>query len=233
MVLLIDNYDSFVFNLARYLRELGCETQVVRNDELTVAEIEAMQPRAIVISPGPCSPNEAGISINVIARLYARIPILGVCLGHQAIGAAFGAVVKRAPEPIHGRTSPIRHNERGLFAGIPNPFIATRYHSLIVDESTLPAEFEVTARTVDHLVMGLQHRTSPLFGVQFHPESVLTECGHQLIANFLRLAGIEPGPIPPGDALGAPSSDSLGLEDLEDAIDSRWVANQSNPPLHW
>ncbi len=233
MVLLIDNYDSFVFNLARYLRELGCDARVVRNDELTVGQIEALQPQAIVISPGPCSPNEAGISIELIRELHSRIPMLGVCLGHQAIGAAFGAVVRRAPEPVHGRTSPIRHNESGVFSRIPNPFIATRYHSLIVEENTLPADLQVTARTVDHLVMGLQHRTSPLFGVQFHPESVLTECGHLLLANFLSLAGIMPGPLPAGDALGTAESDLTELDDLEDAIDSRWVEQQARSPLHW
>lgn len=233
MVLLIDNYDSFVFNLARYLRELGCDTRVVRNDELTISQVEELHPQAIVISPGPCSPTEAGISIELIRQLHSRIPMLGVCLGHQAIGAAFGAVVRRAPEPVHGRTSPIRHCESGVFNQIPNPFIATRYHSLIVEENTLPPDLLVTARTVDHLVMGLQHRTSPLFGVQFHPESVLTEGGHQLLANFLTLAGITPGPLPAGDALGASNSDLLELEDLEDAIDSRWVEQQAHSPLHW
>lgn len=194
MLLLIDNYDSFVHNLARYFEELGCETRVVRNDAMTVAQIRDLAPAAIVISPGPCTPQQAGISCEVIRQLGSTLPILGVCLGHQAIAEALGGRVIRAPEPVHGRTSAIFHDERGLFRGIPSPFRATRYHSLIVEESQLPAELEVTARTEDGLVMGIRHRQCPILGVQFHPESILTEHGRRLLANFLDLAGI-PGQI--------------------------------------
>lgn len=199
MILLIDNYDSFVFNLARYFEELGQETVVVRNDAATVEEIAARKPRAIVISPGPCTPKEAGVSLDVIRELGETIPMLGVCLGHQALGAAFGGNVIRAPEPVHGRTSLIHHQGDGIFASLPSPLRATRYHSLIVEEATLPDCWSVTARTDDGLIMGLAHRSRPLYGVQFHPESILTDHGHQLLANFLRLAGIKPAAIPPGD----------------------------------
>ncbi len=199
MILLIDNYDSFVFNLARYFAELGQVTDVVRNDALSAAEIRARRPDAIVISPGPCTPNEAGVSLDVIRELSATTPILGVCLGHQAIGAAFGGNVLRAPEPVHGRTSLIQHAGGGLFEHLPNPFHATRYHSLIVDAKTLPDELVVTARTGDGLIMGLAHRSRPCFGVQFHPESVLTEQGHQILANFLRIVGLNVAEIPSGD----------------------------------
>lgn len=196
MILLLDNYDSFVFNLDRYFQELGATTQVIRNDAVSVNEIERLQPAAIVISPGPCTPNEAGISLELIRQLGPQIPILGVCLGHQAIGQVFGGEVVRAPEPVHGRTSLIRHQERGLFEGLPSPFAAMRYHSLIVRESTLPSEVVVTATTLDGIPMALQHRFWPIYGVQFHPESVLTQGGHQLLCNFLRLAGLEPGDGP-------------------------------------
>jgi anthranilate synthase/aminodeoxychorismate synthase-like glutamine amidotransferase len=199
MILLIDNYDSFVFNLARYFEELGQDTVVVRNDTATVAEIAARNPQAIVISPGPCTPKEAGVSLDVIRELGARIPMLGVCLGHQAMGTAFGGNVVRAPEPVHGRTSLIHHQCAGVFAGLPTPLRATRYHSLIVEEATLPDCWSVTARSDDGLIMGLAHRAQPLYGVQFHPESILTDHGHQLLANFLRLAGMEPSEIPSGD----------------------------------
>lgn len=214
MILLIDNYDSFVQNLARYLTELGCETRVVRNDALTVDEAAAAKPQAIVVSPGPCTPNEAGISQEVIRQLGSRIPILGVCLGHQAIGAALGGKVIRASEPVHGRTALIHHESTGLFASLPNPFRATRYHSLIVDEATLPAELRVTARTPDGIPMALQHRSWPLFGVQFHPESILTEGGHQLLKNFLNLAGIDSrntpvSEIPPPDSGLSPENEAL------------------------
>ena len=190
MLLLIDNYDSFVHNLARYFVELGCETQVVRNDAVTVAEVRAMAPSAIVISPGPCTPREAGVSVPIIRELAPSIPILGVCLGHQAIAAALGGQVIRADEPVHGRTSWIEHDERRLFANLPNPFRAMRYHSLIVDEVTLPSDLIVTARTEDGIPMALQHERWPLFGVQFHPESVLTQQGRLLLSNFLTLSGL-------------------------------------------
>jgi len=190
MLLLIDNYDSFVHNLARYFEELGCDTRVVRNDALSVTQIRELAPDAIIISPGPCTPQQAGISCEVIRQLGSTLPILGVCLGHQAIAEALGGRVIRASEPVHGRTSAIHHDERGLFRGIPSPFRATRYHSLIVEESQLPAALEVTARTEDGLVMGLRHRQWPIVGVQFHPESILTEHGRRLLANFLDLAGM-------------------------------------------
>jgi anthranilate synthase/aminodeoxychorismate synthase-like glutamine amidotransferase len=199
VILLIDNYDSFVYNLARYLAELGCATSVVRNDAATVAEIERLAPEAIVISPGPCTPNEAGISLALIRELGPRIPLLGVCLGHQALGAALGAKVIRAPEPVHGRTSLIHHGGERLFAGLTNPLRATRYHSLIVEEASLPAELKITARTDDGIPMALEHKRWPAFGVQFHPESILTDSGHRLLANFLALAGIPVRDVPLGD----------------------------------
>lgn len=190
MLLLIDNYDSFVYNLARYFEELGCETKVVRNDAIDVDGVRALDPRAIVISPGPCTPNEAGVSVELIRLLSDSIPILGVCLGHQAIAAALGGEVIRACEPVHGRTSYIDHAETGLFKGIPSPLRVARYHSLIVDEASLPKELVVTARTDDMIPMALKHRSFPLFGVQFHPESVLTQHGRTLLANFAQIAGI-------------------------------------------
>jgi anthranilate synthase/aminodeoxychorismate synthase-like glutamine amidotransferase len=190
MILLVDNYDSFVYNLARYLAELGCATRVVRNDAVTVAEVDRMVPEAIVISPGPCTPAEAGISVELIRELGPRIPTIGVCLGHQALAAALGGNIIRAPEPVHGRTSLVRHHGERLFAGLPNPLRATRYHSLIADEKTLPAELRVVARTADGIPMALEHATWPAFGVQFHPESILTDSGHRLMANFLSLAGL-------------------------------------------
>lgn len=199
MVLLIDNYDSFVFNLARYLEELGQETVVVRNDALSVGEIAARRPEAIVISPGPCTPDEAGVSLEAIRALSDSIPMLGVCLGHQAMAAALGGKVVRAPEPVHGRTSLIDHDGSGVFAGLPSPFRATRYHSLIVEAGSLPAEWSVTARTEDGIIMGLTHRSRRCYGVQFHPESVLTEYGHQLLKNFLTLAGLASAELPRGD----------------------------------
>jgi anthranilate synthase/aminodeoxychorismate synthase-like glutamine amidotransferase len=190
MLLLIDNYDSFAYNLARYLTELGCDTQVVRNDAISIEEARQLSPSAIVISPGPCTPKEAGVTCDLIREFGPTIPILGVCLGHQAIAAALGGAVIRAPEPVHGRTSPIFHDGTGLFAELPNPLRATRYHSLIVDEETLPNDLIVTARTEDGIPMALRHQKWPLFGVQFHPESVLTQQGRRLLANFLKLAGI-------------------------------------------
>ena len=191
MLLMIDNYDSFTYNLVQYLAELGEAVEVHRNDEISVAEIAAKRPDRIVISPGPCTPNEAGVSLQVIRELGGRIPILGVCLGHQSIGQAFGGEVIRARQVMHGKTSPIHHAGIGVFRDLPNPFEATRYHSLIVRRETLPAELEITAWTqsadggVDE-IMGLRHRSLPIEGVQFHPESILTRVGKDLLANFLR-----------------------------------------------
>jgi anthranilate synthase/aminodeoxychorismate synthase-like glutamine amidotransferase len=190
MILLVDNYDSFVFNLARYFQRLGQETLVVRNDAIDVHGVRELKPRAVVLSPGPCSPSEAGCSLEIVRTLAAELPILGVCLGHQAIAAALGARVVRASEPVHGRTSTIFHNGTGVFAGLPNPITACRYHSLIVDRATLDASLEVTAWTADGTVMALAHRSWPLVGLQFHPESILTDCGYELLTAFLRLADI-------------------------------------------
>ena len=186
MILLLDNYDSFTFNLYQALSELGADVLVRRNDMVTVADVERLVPTldGIVISPGPCTPGEAGISVPLVRRLAGTVPILGVCLGHQAIGAAFGGRIMRAPRLMHGKVSMIAHDGAGVFAGLPNPFQATRYHSLIVDRSTLPSELEITAEA-DGLVMGLRHLTMPVEGVQFHPESILTPTGNDLLANFL------------------------------------------------
>ena len=185
MLLMIDNYDSFTYNLVQYLGELGADVKVVRNDEVTVDEVEAMRPDRIVISPGPCTPNEAGISLGVIERLGSRIPILGVCLGHQAIGQAYGGKVVHAKTLMHGKTSPIRHAGSGVFSGLPSPLTATRYHSLAVERESLPDALEVTAWTDDGEIMGLRHRNLRVEGVQFHPESILTEHGHAMLATFL------------------------------------------------
>jgi anthranilate synthase/aminodeoxychorismate synthase-like glutamine amidotransferase len=187
MVLVIDNYDSFTYNLVQYLGELGARVEVRRNDQTTVEEIERMPPERIVISPGPKTPTEAGICVEVIQKLSGRIPILGVCLGHQAIGQAFGGKVIRAPEIMHGKTSSISHDNKTIFAGLPNPFPATRYHSLIVERSSLPACLKITATSPDGLIMGLRHQEAKVEGVQFHPESILTGVGKQLLANFLEL----------------------------------------------
>jgi anthranilate synthase component 2 len=193
MILVIDNYDSFTFNLVHYLLELGAETHVVRNDAITVAQAMAMEPQAILLSPGPCTPNEAGICLDLIgAAAAARLPLFGVCLGHQSLGQAFGGTVLRAPQVMHGKTSPMAHNGTGVFAGLPSPFNATRYHSLIVAEDDLPDCLVVNARSPDGLIMGIRHRELPLHGVQFHPESIATEHGHALIANFMAIAGMEP-----------------------------------------
>ena len=188
MLLVIDNYDSFTYNLVQYLGELGQQVRVARNNEVSVDDVERMCPEAIVISPGPCTPNEAGISLEVISRLAGKIPILGVCLGHQAIGQAFGGKVIRAKEVVHGKTSRVFHDDKGLFAGLPNPFEATRYHSLIVERSSLPDCLEITAKTWDEEIMGLRHKSLPVEGVQFHPEAFLTKVGKDLLRNFLRLA---------------------------------------------
>lgn len=190
MLVMIDNYDSFTWNLVQYLGELGCETKVYRNDELTVAEIEALEPDLLMISPGPCTPNEAGVSVEVIRAFAGRIPVLGVCLGHQALGQAYGGDVVHAGGIMHGKTSMIHHLDTGVFAGLPNPFEATRYHSLVVARDTLPECLEITAWTENENgdfdeIMGLRHRELPLEGVQFHPESILTRNGHDLLRNFL------------------------------------------------
>jgi anthranilate synthase/aminodeoxychorismate synthase-like glutamine amidotransferase len=187
VILLLDNYDSFTYNLAQYLGELGCQVEVHRNDRISVEQIAQRKPERIVISPGPCTPQEAGISVEMVQKLAGKIPILGVCLGHQAIGAAFGGKIIRAPKLFHGKTSQIRHDGSGVFRGLPNPFTATRYHSLIVERKSLPAQLQVTAETDDDIIMGMRHRDYPLMGVQFHPESVLTDSGKQLLKNFLSL----------------------------------------------
>lgn len=192
MILLMDNYDSFVFNLARYFRRLGQETRVVRNSEVDAGEVWRMRPDAIVISPGPCTPREAGCSLEVVRQLYERVPILGVCLGHQTIAAALGGRIVRAAEPVHGRSSTIQHDGRGVFTGLPNPIVAARYHSLVVEETTLPPELEISARCPDGTIMSLRHRFQPVVGVQFHPESILTEHGYAVLSGFLRLAGLQP-----------------------------------------
>ncbi len=189
MLLMIDNYDSFTYNLVQYLGELGEEVKVVRNDEVTVADIERLAPDRIVVSPGPCTPNEAGVSLEAIRRLAGRVPILGVCLGHQAIGQAFGGKVVHAATLMHGKVSPIHHQGKGVFAGLPSPYAATRYHSLAIERASLPPELEITAWTEDGEIMGLRHRTLAVEGVQFHPESILTEHGHALLGNFLRGKG--------------------------------------------
>ena len=187
MILLIDNYDSFTFNLYQHLSELGADVAVHRNDKISLDDIERMLPtlERIVISPGHCTPAEAGISMDVIREFAGQVPMLGVCLGHQSIGAAFGGNVIRADELMHGKTSMIYHHDTGVFAGLPNPFIATRYHSLIVERSSLPADLEITAETADGIIMGLRHRQFPIEGVQFHPESILTTVGKDLLANFI------------------------------------------------
>ena len=184
---MIDNYDSFTYNLVQYFGELGKDLKVYRNNKITIAEIEKMRPESIVISPGPCTPKEAGISIEVIKHFAGKIPILGVCLGHQSIGEAFGGDVIRAPYLMHGKTSMIHHDGKTIFAGLPNPFEATRYHSLIIKRETLPAVLEVTAWTEDNVIMGVRHRKFKVEGVQFHPESILTGAGKALLRNFLKL----------------------------------------------
>lgn len=196
MILVIDNYDSFVYNLARYFERLGQTTHVVRNDAIDVETAVTLQPDAIVISPGPCTPNEAGCSLSIVERLHEQVPILGICLGHQAIGAALGGRVTGAPDPMHGRISKVYHAGRGVFEGLPSPISACRYHSLIVDEHSLPSHVDVTARTADGVVMAVAHRELPVVGLQFHPESILTEWGYHMLSNFLRIAGIKAAPPP-------------------------------------
>ena len=189
MLLMIDNYDSFTYNLVQYLGELGEDVRVYRNDEISVDEAEALQPQRIVVSPGPCTPNEAGVSVALIEAFAGRVPILGVCLGHQCIGQAFGGKIVHAKTLMHGKTSPMHHSAAGVFRDLPDPFTATRYHSLVVERSSLPDCLEVTAWTEDGEIMGLRHKTMPVEGVQFHPESILSEHGHALLKNFLNGAG--------------------------------------------
>ena len=191
MILVIDNYDSFTYNLVHYVNELGAETLVRRNDKISVQDALAMAPEAVLLSPGPCTPDEAGVCLPLLRGAPADLAILGVCLGHQAIGQAYGGEVIRAKSLMHGKTSKIRHEGKGLFKGIPDGFIGTRYHSLSVRRETLPAELEITAWTDDGEIMGFQHRERPVYGVQFHPESIATEYGHELLANFLDLAGVK------------------------------------------
>ncbi|MCC6161662.1 MAG: aminodeoxychorismate/anthranilate synthase component II [Nitrosomonas sp.] len=186
MLLMIDNYDSFTYNLVQYLGELGEDVMVVRNDEITLDAVQQLNPAGVVISPGPCTPDEAGISVDLINQFSGKVPILGVCLGHQSIGQAFGGKIVRAGEIMHGKTSPVFHDGKGVFQGMPNPFIATRYHSLVIERSSIPDCLEISAWTEDGEIMGVRHRTLPVEGVQFHPESVLSEHGHQLLGNFLQ-----------------------------------------------
>jgi anthranilate synthase component 2 len=192
MLVLIDNYDSFTYNLVHFLGELGTTSEVIRNDKITAEEVIKMKPKAIVLSPGPCTPNEAGVCLDLIAKAGSKIPLLGVCLGHQSIGQAYGGKVIRAPAPMHGKLSTITHTNKGVFKGLPEKIEVTRYHSLIVERKSLPDCLEVTAETSDGIIMGLMHKTHPVHGVQFHPESIASEQGHALLANFLDIAGLNP-----------------------------------------
>ena len=187
MLLMIDNYDSFTYNLVQYLRELGEEVEVYRNDKISLADIEALNPTRLVVSPGPCTPNEAGISVEAIKHFAGKLPILGVCLGHQSIGQAYGGKVVRADRLMHGKTSPVFHDNRELFVGLPDPFDATRYHSLLVERSSLPECLEITAWTAEGEIMGMRHRNLPVWGMQFHPESILTVAGMDMLNNFLQM----------------------------------------------
>ena len=215
MILVIDNYDSFVHNLARYFRRLGCETVVLRNDKITVEGISELAPQAIVISPGPCTPDEAGCSLEIIAQLGTRIPILGICLGHQAIIQAFGGKIVRANEPVHGRQSSVRHDDSAMFRNIESPFIAGRYHSLVGQTAEIPEQLNVTARTDEGTIMAVQHQKLPIVGLQFHPESILTPAGYQLLFNFLTIAKIE--------VANPPSFQS----EVTDETAAQWLAPES------
>jgi len=203
MILMIDNYDSFTFNLVQYLRQLGEDVEVYRNDEISLAEIEKMKPAAIFLSPGPCSPTEAGITVDVIRTFYQKIPLMGVCLGHQSIGYAFGAEVVRADQLMHGKTSQIRHDGQTIFKGVPNPFTAGRYHSLIIKRDTLPDCLQVTAETEDGEIMGIRHLDFPVEGIQFHPESILTPNGKRILRNFLKRISSKEQEISSSETLGA------------------------------
>jgi anthranilate synthase/aminodeoxychorismate synthase-like glutamine amidotransferase len=214
MILLIDNYDSFVHNLARYFQRLGQETRVVRNDAMNVEDMRRLRPAAIILSPGPCTPSEAGCSVEVVRELTGVLPILGVCLGHQTIAAALGGNVVRAKEPVHGRASLVRHSGQGIFSGLPSPLTVGRYHSLVVEEQSLPPDLVVTARTEDGVVMAIAHSRHPVVGVQFHPESILTRGGYELLANFLRLAKLTTPPSLPSFATEGPTEVPLAVSDV-------------------
>jgi anthranilate synthase component II len=203
MITLIDNYDSFTYNLVHYFGDLGVTCRVYRNDQISVAEVMAQSPRAIVLSPGPCDPDQAGICLDLIKKNDGRIPLLGVCLGHQAIGQAYGGRVIRAPKLMHGKISTIFNSGEGIFRGVPSEFMATRYHSLLVEEKSLPSSLRITASTSEGLIMAMQHQSQPVFGVQFHPESIASACGHALLANFLSIARINWRPIKSGLSLPA------------------------------
>lgn len=203
MITLIDNYDSFTYNLVHYFGELGVTSHVIRNDKISVDEVMEKSPEAIVLSPGPCSPNEAGICLELVKAAAGKIPLFGVCLGHQTIGQVFGGVVTNAPRLMHGKTSEITHDSTGVFNGLPSPFTATRYHSLIVEEATLPDCLKVTARSEDGLIMGLAHKDYDIHGVQFHPESIASDCGHKILENFLSLAGVTVKPLSKSEAATA------------------------------
>ena len=197
MILLIDNYDSFVHNLARYFNQLGQQTLVLRNDAVTIEQVRELAADAVVLSPGPCTPDEAGISLELVRQLSGRLPMLGICLGHQVIAQALGSSIIRASQPVHGRSSPVWHDGEGVYRGLPNPLTACRYHSLVVDRETIPASLQVSCWLEDQTVMGIRHRELPLVGLQFHPESVLTDDGYPLLAQFLELAGLSPiQPVP-------------------------------------
>lgn len=227
MIVLIDNYDSFVYNLARYVEELGQPAHVLRNDAVTVDEVRELQPAAIILSPGPGRPEDAGICLPLLRETAGTVPILGVCLGHQAIAAAAGGRIIRAPLPVHGQASEVQHCGHPLLAELPRTFAAARYHSLLVDEASLPAALEVIAHTADGLPMAIANREHPVYGVQFHPESVLSTGGHRLLASFLRLAGVQTGPVPAGDLPAA------GRPENWPPTPASNTASAGGPPLHW
>jgi anthranilate synthase/aminodeoxychorismate synthase-like glutamine amidotransferase len=228
MILLIDNYDSFVYNLARYVRELGETPAVRRHDAVTLDEIEGLAPSHIIISPGPCSPKEAGVSNDVVRRFGPTIPILGVCLGHQCIGAAYGGEIVRAARPMHGKTSHIHHQDSGIFAGLPNPFLATRYHSLVIAPGSLPPELRVIATSEDGEIMAVEHREHPVIGLQFHPESVLTEHGYRLLARFLGRP-VEGLPVGADGGLGL---SAIGYQVPTDGLDRRRAPRAHEAPWY-
>jgi len=201
MFILIDNYDSFTYNLWHFLGSLGVEVVVHRNDQISTDEVMALNPQGIVLSPGPCDPDRAGICLELIERAAGKVPVFGVCLGLQSIGQAFGGKITRGPVPMHGKISPVTHTDKGVFQGLPSPFDATRYHSLVVDRASLPDCLEITAETEDGMIMGLQHRDLPIHGVQFHPESIASEHGHKLLQNFLRISGVNAEPLKPLEQL--------------------------------
>lgn len=231
MILLIDNYDSFVYNLARYVRELGAQPVVRRHDAVTIEEIEVLGPTHIIISPGPCSPSEAGISTDVVRRLGATIPILGVCLGHQCIGAAYGGEIVRARRPMHGKISQIHHDGSGIFEGLPRPFAATRYHSLVIAPGSVPPELRVTAMSEDGEIMAVQHREHPVTGVQFHPESVLTEHGYHMLARFLGAPAARARTLPVA-ADGGLGLSAIGYHSSAEGLDRRHAPRAHEAPWY-